>query len=89
VHPARSRYTLAQLYEGEVVLRTTQAGPQRQGCRVEHGAPAAGVRSSRASAGQPTSAQHLLDKGDADVELTSELTPRGSPFVAGLGDFGA
>src|SRR5262249_33857662 len=88
VHAARRRYTRAQLCEGEVVLRTKPAGHQRQGCRAEPAALAASGSSSRESAGPPTSAQPLLDKGHADVELTGELTPRGHPCVAGWGDLG-
>jgi hypothetical protein len=88
VPPAHSRYTLARLCAGEVALRTTQAGHQRQGFGVGQAATAAGVGSSREPAGQPPSAQPLLEKGDADAELAGELTPRGRPFVAGSGDLG-
>ncbi len=86
--PARSRYTRAQLCEGEVVLRTKQAGHQPQGFSVAQAAPATGVSRRREPAGQPPSAGHLLAKGDADAELAGELPARGRPLVAGVGHLG-
>jgi hypothetical protein len=88
VHSALSRHALAQLCECQVVLRTDETRHQRQRCRVEQAAPPAGVRRSGEPAGQPTSAQHLLDEGDADAELPGELTPRGHALITGLRDLG-
>jgi hypothetical protein len=88
VHSAHIGHALAQLCQGEVVLRAEQARHQRQGCSVEQAAPPAGVCGSGKPAGQPASAPHLLDKGDADAELPGELTSRGRSFVAGVGDLG-
>jgi hypothetical protein len=88
VHTALSRYAFAQLCERQVVLLMDEMRHQPQRFSVEQGAPPASMRSSGGPAGQSASAQHLLDKGDADAELPSELTPRGRALVAGLGDLG-
>jgi hypothetical protein len=87
VHPTRRSHALAQLCQSEVVLLADQARHECQGCSVEYATPPAGMRRGE-SAGQTPSAQHLLDEGDADAELAGELTSRGRPFVASLGDLG-
>jgi hypothetical protein len=88
VHPALSRHALAQLCKCEVVLLADKAGHQRQCLSVEQATPAAGMGRSGKPAGQPSPAQHLLDKGHADAELPGELTPRGRALVAGLCNLG-
>ena len=85
LHPTHRSHALAELSQSEVVLPADEACHERQGCSVEYAAPPAGMRRGK-SAGQTPAAQHLLDKGDADAELAGELTPRGRPFVAGLGN---
>jgi hypothetical protein len=88
VHPTRRSHALAQLCQSAVVLLADQARHERQGFSVEYAASPAGVRRRSESAGQTPSAQHLLDKGDADAELAGELTSRGRSFVASWGDLG-
>ena len=88
MHAALSHHTRAQFCQGQVVLLAEEACHERQGLSVEQAAPPAGVRGRSEPAGQPASAPHLLEKGDADAELAGELSSRARPFVAGLGDLG-
>jgi hypothetical protein len=86
--PALSRPALALRGEPQVVRRTGAPCKPCQGCSVEQATPAAGGRRRGGPAGQPASAQPLLENGDADAALAGELTPRGRPCVAGVGHLG-
>src|SRR5215475_2159415 len=82
VYPARICHVRAQLCQGEVVPLAEEARHERQCLSVEYATPTTGVRRSGQPAGQPASAQHLLDKVDADAALAGELTSQAWVILA-------